>query len=104
MTLETYLRRSTASACDHVLRARIHRDGRLTIFLHPLYTDGRSLDLQVNGNTVSPDPQQEFAAFDRQHEAQTLIDEFGDTGVLLSTNDMDILESHAEALLRASDT
>ena len=92
MTLEAYLRRCTdeRGASDHVLRARIHADRSVTIFVRPVHMDTRwrSLDLEVVGNRLLPDPDREFAAFDRQHDAE------------LDTPEMDMLESQAKALLR----
>lgn len=81
MTLETYLRAAALTGVvDHTLRAQFHLNGRVTFYVRPAAGSGRTLDLEVIGNTLTQDPNVEFAEFDRQQ--QTLIDEYGDTGIV----------------------
>ena len=71
MTLETYLRSAAMQGQrDHVLRATMDHE-RVTCWIATAASAAQALHFEVIGNALRPDPQAEFAAFDR---AQTLID------------------------------
>lgn len=56
MTLEQYLQSAAAvNVIDHAIRCRIV-DGAVTFYIHPSNTPGDTLDFEVNGNTLQPDP------------------------------------------------
>lgn len=53
-TLEQYLAAAAAAGIiDHALRANVDVGGKVTFYIHPLNTDGETLDYVVRGNELA---------------------------------------------------
>lgn len=56
-TLEEYLRENIeAGNIDHAIRAQIEADGVVTFYIHPAGEDGDTLDYEVRGDGLWPNP------------------------------------------------
>ena len=56
-TLETYLRENVGrNVIDHHIRARVDSRGDVVFYIHALYNNSDTLDFQVNGDALVPDP------------------------------------------------
>lgn len=53
ITLEDYLENNhTEGIIDHVLRAELNGEGKITFYIHPQGRDGETLDFEVTGNSL----------------------------------------------------
>lgn len=61
MTLEQYLRRNfhrpdRPFTIDHMIRANVDSNGTVTFYIRPANVDGDTLNFEVHGNTLVPNP------------------------------------------------
>lgn len=67
MTLEEYFRKQTVvyngttfPVIDHSIRCELLADG-VRFYIHPTNSSGATVNFQVNGNVLIPDPRVTFA-------------------------------------------
>ena len=51
-SLEEYLKSNTESFGEHILKATIHGDGKVTFYIHPYNKNGETIDFIVEENNL----------------------------------------------------